>query len=55
VEFNGETQLYYSVGDQRTWSKLKRAIYPAPLRDFFRDAFASGAVMDPASGACGTP
>ncbi|MCL4177446.1 MAG: hypothetical protein KJ072_06835 [Verrucomicrobia bacterium] len=55
VEFHGETQLYYSVGDQRTWSKLKRAIYPGPLRDFFRDAFASGAVMDPASDACATP
>jgi hypothetical protein len=49
VEFKGQTQLYYSVGDQRTWSKLKRAIYPAPLRDFFQDAFAGGAVIDPAS------
>ena len=51
VEYDGQTQLYYSVGDQRTWSKLKRAIYPAPLRDFFRDAFAGGAVLDPFSGA----
>ena len=50
VEFDGKTQLYYSVGDQRTWSKLKRAVYPAPLSGFFRDAFAGGAVADPASG-----
>ena len=38
------TLLYYSVGDQRTWSKLKRAVYPAPLREFFDDAFAGGAI-----------
>jgi len=55
VEFNGQTQLYYSVGDQRTWSKLKRAIYPAPLRDFFQDAFVGGAVSDPASGVSARP
>ena len=39
VEFGGQTCLYYSVGDQRTWSKLKRAVYPGPLAEFFRTWF----------------
>ncbi len=40
VELGGRTYLYYSVGDQRTWSKLKRAVYPGPLADFFAGYFA---------------
>ena len=28
IEFHGRTYLYYSVGDQRTWSRLQRAVYP---------------------------
>lgn len=39
AEFHGQTYLYYSVGDQRTWSKLKRATYPGPLGQFFRSWF----------------
>jgi hypothetical protein len=39
MEFAGKTWLYYSVGDQRTWSKLKRAVYPAPLAEFFTGYF----------------
>jgi hypothetical protein len=35
VEFQGKTYVYYSVGDQRTWSKLKRAVFPGPLAEFF--------------------
>jgi hypothetical protein len=34
VEFKGRTFLYYSVGDQRTWSKLKRVVYPGSLSEF---------------------
>jgi len=39
IEFAGRTWLYYSVGDQRTWSKLKRAAYPGPLADFLAGCF----------------
>ncbi len=42
VEFGGQTYLYYSAGDQRTWSKLKRAVYPGPLADFYRTWFPPG-------------
>ena len=42
IEFRGQTYLYYSVGDQRTWSKLKRAVYPGPLAEFLRDWFPGG-------------
>ena len=41
IEFHGQTWLYYSVGDQRTWSKLKRAVYPGPMADFFTGWFAA--------------
>ena len=39
IEFKGQTYLYYSVGDQRTWIRLKRAIYPGPLAEFFAGYF----------------
>ncbi len=39
LEFDGKTYLYYSVGDQRTWSKLRRAVYPGPLARFFEGYF----------------
>jgi len=35
TEFGGRVLLYYSYGDQRTWSKLTRAELPGTLRDFF--------------------
>jgi len=41
IEFHGQTYLYYSVGDQRTWSKLKRGVYPGRMADFFADRFAT--------------
>jgi alpha-L-fucosidase len=39
LEFHGKTYLYYSVGDQRTWTKLRRAVYPGGLPEFFDRAF----------------
>jgi alpha-L-fucosidase len=39
AEFGGKTYLYYSVGDQRTWSKLKRAVYPGPMAEFLAGRF----------------
>jgi hypothetical protein len=41
IEFRGQTCLYYSVGDQRTWSKLKRAVFPGPMAEFFAGYFAA--------------
>ncbi len=38
-EWNGTTVLYYSVGDQLTWSKLKRATHPTPLDQFLSTWF----------------
>ncbi len=43
IEFHGKTYLYYSVGDQRTWIRLKRAVYPGPLNEFFAGHFVPGA------------
>ncbi|NUN97832.1 MAG: hypothetical protein HUU16_16840 [Candidatus Omnitrophica bacterium] len=39
TEFQGRTILYYSVGDQRTWSRGKVATYPGSLREFFSGFF----------------
>ncbi len=38
-EFKGKILLYYSYGDQRTWTKLTRAEYPGSLTQFFRDCY----------------
>ena len=34
VEWQGEVYLYYSIGDQRTYAKLKRAVFDDSLPDF---------------------
>ncbi len=44
VEYRGQTYLYYSVGDQQTWSRLKRAIYPGSLNQFFAHYFSAAPV-----------
>jgi hypothetical protein len=46
IEFAGQTYLYYSVGDQRTWSKLKRAIYAGSLGQFFAGYFVTPPIPD---------
>ena len=42
MEFRGQTYLYYSVGDQRSWSLLKRAVYPGTLSEFLSSGFRKG-------------
>lgn len=42
AEFKGRTYLYYSIGDQRTYAKLKRAVYPGPMREFLKSYFPKG-------------
>jgi alpha-L-fucosidase len=43
VEFDGKTHVYYSVGDQQNWTKLKRAVYLGSLGEFFKSYFPDGA------------
>lgn len=54
-EFQGRTYLYYSTGDQRTWSKLRRATYEGPMADFFALCFAGGGIPDRSGERTGTP
>lgn len=42
VEFKGKTYLYYSVGDQHTWAKLRRSVTDVPLAKFLRGYFPNG-------------
>jgi hypothetical protein len=39
IEFKGRTYLYYSVGDQLTWAKARRAVYPGPASKFLEACF----------------
>jgi hypothetical protein len=39
VEFRGKTWLYFSVGDQRTWTRLQRKVYPGTMAEFFASGF----------------
>jgi alpha-L-fucosidase len=39
LEFKGQTYLYYSVGDQRTWSRLRRSVADTSLARFFNGYF----------------
>jgi hypothetical protein len=41
TEYKGQTYLYYSAGDQRTWSKLKRAVFPGEVSEFLGGYFSS--------------
>lgn len=36
IEYKGKVYLYYSIGDQRTYSKLKRAVFNGTLAEFFK-------------------
>jgi len=40
VEWQGRVLLYYSYGDQRSWSELTRAEYPGTLAAFYRACYA---------------
>jgi hypothetical protein len=49
IEFRGQTHIYYSVGDQRTWAKIRSAIFPGPMSAFFNRFFTQqtlGGTMD---------
>ncbi len=36
VEFEGKVYLYYCIGDQRTYGRLKRAVFHGTLEEFFQ-------------------
>jgi hypothetical protein len=55
IEFQGQTYLYYSVGDQRTWSKLKRAVYPGPMAEFLAGTFAAPGTTEGSRSRGGNP
>jgi len=46
VEWQGQTYVYYAVGDQLTWANVKRAVFPGPMRKFFEHWFRTGCVPD---------
>jgi hypothetical protein len=43
LEYQGKTYLYFSVGDQHTWSKLRRTVHDGPIRNFFAGYFPADA------------
>ena len=49
IEIDGRTYLYYTASDQRTWSNLKRAIWPGPMAEFFASWFTEGGIPDTGS------
>jgi len=44
IEFKGRTYLYYSVGDQLTWSKLHRSVTDMPMAKFLAGYFSDEAM-----------
>jgi len=46
IEFRGETYLYYSVGDQRTWMNIKRAVCPGTVEAFLKSWYAVPGIED---------
>ncbi len=50
MEFQGRTYLYYSVGDQRTWTKLRCVSAPVGLSQFFESNY-HGETLDTAPAA----
>jgi alpha-L-fucosidase len=46
IEFQGKTYLYYSVGDQRTWMNIKRAVYPGTMETFLKSWYMLPGIED---------
>jgi alpha-L-fucosidase len=47
VEVDGETRVYYAVGDQRTWMNIKQGTYPGSVKEFLTGFYARPGVPDP--------
>ena len=50
VEVDGQTWVYFCVGDQRTWMDVKRAVFDGDQRRFLEGWFESPAIPDRGSG-----
>jgi len=46
AEFGGKTYLYYSVGDQRTWMNIKRAVFSGTMAEFLESWFKIPGIPD---------
>lgn len=46
VEYKGKTYLYFAVGDQLTWSNVKRVVYPGKMGDLFLSFFKEKGIPD---------
>jgi alpha-L-fucosidase len=50
VEVDGGTLLYFAVGDQLTWMKIKRAVFAGDLRQFCEAWFVEPGIPDRGAG-----
>lgn len=39
IEVDGQTYLYYAIGDQETWSTIRVAMFDGPIKNFYEDHF----------------
>lgn len=46
AEFQGETRVFYAVGDQLTWMNIKQAKYPGALPSFLKAWYPSEGIRD---------
>jgi hypothetical protein len=46
VEFDGETLVYFAVGDQLTWMNTKRARFHGSLEEFFERWYVQPGIRD---------
>lgn len=46
IEFQGNTYVYYSVGDQLTWMNIKRGIYPGSLAHYLESWYEMPGIPD---------
>jgi hypothetical protein len=46
VEIDGQTWVYYCVGDQLTWMNVKRALYPGSLPEFLESWYTNPGIPD---------
>ena len=49
IDWNGETRLYFAVGDQRTWMNIKCATHPGSMAKFLASYYTSPGIPDSGS------
>ncbi|MDO5553335.1 MAG: hypothetical protein Q4G68_06200 [Planctomycetia bacterium] len=38
-QWQGETILFYATGNQQTWTDVRKAVYPGPMKEFFESYY----------------